>query len=795
MHLNVAVGKVIRQLRYVATCILVTLERFVDLGEDFPTGKLMGEFLAHAGKTEEIFLAVGRVICTMIMHILRDAVGRDQLLTKPVDSVADVLEWFAWLEEQSESNKQVADSVQVTAKQAVEWFETSFPASPLPTQDAMCSAGTTEHSAEAELRDAACESWLLLHSALLEKGVSRALFGALLNKRFFGTVLRACECYLHSVSVTVNPLLAHLVDYLANRNTQHTGYRNAPEEVFLKDLLVSSDESQRDELLSNKLLLISELNALSSGSDSVASATGHDKGIFTFDSRACNSSFMVLLPYCSRVSHHSCVPSAHITAGAASSLDRPDRLVVDLPPLNDTYKQQCRKDSETNKALRIDISALRASNIGTRAENLSISYVDDSVLGGANDLESRQAQLITRFPALCGTSCRCTRCVFEGACSINQDLSAAPNTRPSPLDEVLAAFTVEELLYVGHTCMQQHSHDDAKLLYTTLLERLCGKALATLLADIQNDRPTNDDKPTDAGTQTITDARLAQTAGDAFHALGAAYLESNGDWERARRVWKVGAKIAPLHSQLAAEVGKVQCYPPAAVRVQPCASVRLTAAEVKGLVEADTEQYSFRRAWQPSTVPIESFDAQTLGVHYDVCSTAKDRDALKRVVGIPPFLGFPAAITDPPTLPPAPSQVFLTSHQQQLLTASECRYVINTTETFAAMSGGWSTSRHYAVPTTDIPVHIIKSSESLANTSIPSSTTGGSPANLLEWFNEIFTNRLAPLLASQYQGSFILTVEVIARYPVNHDHIRNFYLQGRLQVVSQSVWLFMMLSL
>merc|ERR1712113_702414 len=61
-----------------------------------------------------------------------------------------------------------------------------------------------------------------------------------------------------------------------------------------------------------------------------------------------------------------------------------------------------------------------------------------------------------------------------------------------------------------------------------------------------------------------------------------------------------------------------------------------------------------------------------------------------------------------------------------ILSLKECAWVIQTAENHAASNGGWTTARHYAVPTTDIPLH-----------SIPP---------LLRWFNGILKTKLRPLL-------------------------------------------------
>ena len=75
-----------------------------------------------------------------------------------------------------------------------------------------------------------------------------------------------------------------------------------------------------------------------------------------------------------------------------------------------------------------------------------------------------------------------------------------------------------------------------------------------------------------------------------------------------------------------------------------------------------------------------------------------------------------------------PNMCYLTI---SVLTRDECRLAIKFGEDAARERvGGWTTSRHYAVPTTDLPVHEIPS--------------------LLNWFNNILSSRLRSLLAFQF---------------------------------------------
>ncbi len=78
-----------------------------------------------------------------------------------------------------------------------------------------------------------------------------------------------------------------------------------------------------------------------------------------------------------------------------------------------------------------------------------------------------------------------------------------------------------------------------------------------------------------------------------------------------------------------------------------------------------------------------------------------------------------------------PKLCFLTKENCPILSRKQCEQIIQWAETAAQeREEGWTTSRHYAVPTTDIPIHEIPP--------------------ILEMFNTIFNQRLRPLLALQF---------------------------------------------
>ena len=67
---------------------------------------------------------------------------------------------------------------------------------------------------------------------------------------------------------------------------------------------------------------------------------------------------------------------------------------------------------------------------------------------------------------------------------------------------------------------------------------------------------------------------------------------------------------------------------------------------------------------------------------------------------------------------------------QNIIDIGTCRKLIQFALEHASNNGGWTNDRHYAVPTTDIPLHIVP--------------------NLLEWFNMWKTQVLFPTLSNQF---------------------------------------------
>jgi hypothetical protein len=704
----------------------------------------MAEFEAHAQKVDEIFLAVRRVICTLILQAATassttNAVALSKEAHSSSASAQDLLE-------QLSSTDSDQDSVKANIKRTVEWYRTTFP--PCPT----LGNHTPQQIRAYELSDAGMESWLLLHAALLERGVSSTLFAPLLSQDFFACVLQSLEKYMHTMGMGTSPLSGHLARYLAARPAAAGKDNNSPEEEkYLGRLLhtdLSAQPARLQELLADKLLLITELNGLENGASSIAMAAGLGcDALFQFSARDCQCTCMVLLPYLSRHAGHSCLPDIQLGASIRDQAAVLASIIVEAPS---THNDQSRGAALPT----IDFVALRDGNVQsgtTRLAACQVCYVDDSVPdeGSEFSLRGRQTKLVTQFGLDAdpeGVVCSCPRCVYETARTASERRSRAAaatvDTVMTSVANALMGFTLEDTLMLGHYYMQQGMYVDAQAIYRSILVRVLGAQRDIRVAELhQNCRlPEGSDSDVHCA---VSDADSA-LAGEVFHALGAAYLES-GDWVRSRLVWRYGLRCLAAHAQLSEEVAKVAHYPEVEVRVlqprAPAQSADGVAMLGRDVAVPGRANAALRNALYPRLVPGDDIQLVANGK----ITSDKEKHVL------PAYVEVSEAASSQQE-----ARICLTAPSELLLSAGECSWVIRTTEEFAAQAGGWTTSRHYAVPTTDIPVHLIKSTAALSH-----SADSATALPLLNWFRGMFEQRLGPLLASQYQGEQCACFQII----------------------------------
>jgi hypothetical protein len=186
-----------------------------------------------------------------------------------------------------------------------------------------------------------------------------------------------------------------------------------------------------------------------------------------------------------------------------------------------------------------------------------------------------------------------------------------------------------------------------------------------------------------------TSCKAAVDVGDAFNGLAAALLETSG-WETANKVWCLGFRAYPTNAYLQATHDKLSAYD-----VFRRADIQDSRA---------AEQYI--SVVPSSSLSSEQFFDGFLNRRADGCDIVKKG----------------------PLQLPISNRLFVS--KAAVVDLSRCKTIIATTEEYARRDGGWTTGRHYSVPTTDVPVHAMPS--------------------VLQWFNQLLSESLGPMLCAQF---------------------------------------------
>ncbi|CAM9893481.1 unnamed protein product [Ectocarpus sp. 12 AP-2014] len=190
--------------------------------------------------------------------------------------------------------------------------------------------------------------------------------------------------------------------------------------------------------------------------------------------------------------------------------------------------------------------------------------------------------------------------------------------------------------------------------------------------------------------QPAQEAAAAVLKGDALHGIGVALLAA-GKFREACRAWERGFRDAPIHPAIRAQAEKEAAY-------RPKAENGANAGECVGAEGLSPDKQGKRII---SASPAQGLYGDSSDDDTHLCFTS---------------------------IPGRAADIFLS--RERVLSPEECRGVIQAAEDYSQANGGWTTSRHYAVPTTDLPVHVLKST--------------------LPWFRSLVRERLFPALAKRF---------------------------------------------
>ena len=724
------------------------------------TSSMMHDFTAHASRTNEIFFAVRRVLTTLISYCTAD------------------------------------HSVEITCiDDVIDWFLGCFP---LIATDSYSNSNTQgpvllDKNTLYEMSDEAEESWLLLVSALIsEKHVSMDRYGRLLSRQCFSQILFIANQHLHSLVINVSSrsdhssVATHLLNYLSNRQQQHytiDGHSSCSHtivEAYMEKLLaignsgVGGDVAVREALrLENTLNLIADLSDASSSSSS-------SQPLFPAAIKHTGPVCMVLLTQCSKASRHSCLPNAAPCLSSRTHLSSDGIIEIESISWEDDLRSflstkgnvmiQCRGGEDHNSSSgkhlpSVDVVALRpfvllesaqtsSSSDGCfihNSEHMLISYIDhtsssssDANAGDEDEdrysfsYRSRWTELYSRTKMV--NTCYCSRCRYEEEEEVMQ----------KKIGGSLISMSTHDIITLAHFYMQQAAYSAAKRLYYRAIHRI-----ETTPPQVIDDDEDDDDDDGDDGD----DSSNVEYLGDAYHALGAVYLECMGgrQWEMSRYVWMRGAaavatmkmmmKKGPRqHALLASEVDKIGCYPSQRVHVMKAptpSSLCIVDASSSVVLQGSSEIISCCNR-KGHTVAVGVTMKCSCGLDYSLCS---------EVVS-----GAVSCSSSHQLLPmcvAVDSTVYMTNDSIPLLSGDECAFMVREAESYCASvtGSGWSTSRHYGVPTTDIPVHCLRercSSREGKSGCDDNDPLSSGDSGVLSLFNDLFSRRLAPMLATHF---------------------------------------------
>ena len=110
---------------------------------------------------------------------------------------------------------------------------------------------------------------------------------------------------------------------------------------------------------------------------------------------------------------------------------------------------------------------------------------------------------------------------------------------------------------------------------------------------------------------------------------------------------------------------------------------------------------------------------------------------------------------------------FVTSMATPLLSEDECKFIIKTAKEHCNSTNGWTTTRHYAVPTTDIPIHEMKKLHPL-------------------FTKKLWSGKIRPLLQNQFKLNANHRIFINDAFVVRYDSSKQRHLPPHIDESSHS---------
>lgn len=439
---------------------------------------------------------------------------------------------------------------------------------------------------------------------------------------------------------------------------------------------------------------------------------------------------------------HSCVPS--VVMDAVVEQQEPFRVTCQFTALRDIHGLSSNQLSMCFIAHNEEDVESRNNQLH-RKTFLKGQFGVVQASGGADSSSSKSAEMNFVDTTIDNSIiCRCERCVYEYnnyCCDANAtEVAANGNTTalstPSISTSAISNASVsaggaadgsgsaptlsyESLLSVAYQAMQELRYEEAARLLVDMIYSM----LSELGARLEDRSP--DGK---AGSDLKAVWEMLTVLREAVHALGACCLEA-GFWEQAHVIWTLGHRW--LHKIRArAEYMETLC------------SACITSATSTGLLSVGhllDSQYikdGIYRNVLPGTGANATAGKESVSSsRFDKISSLDYHHCVR--IALPRTPGTALAAASVASSP----GIYISSIP--LLSPQQCDSIVQAAEDHIAVTNGgkWFTSRHYSVPTTDIPAHTI-------------------PA-LQSWFcRDIVVDIIKPLILRQYREQFTATETV-----------------------------------
>lgn len=658
-------------------------------------------FYDHSIRTNHVFLSVRRVISKLISHHIDwSNTNSIVIINKTSEELEKTIQsFFATFPLPNKHNNINSDLINpgnVDFCRECEIKNTNDEFKNLSIQN---DANLNEDIKEDLDSDIVNESWVLLYSSLINCGVDTTIFDYFLSFSFYKKVLRILRFHLHRIRLSDSPLFTFLFKKLCKGSSNKTKDSLQNNENQLLDRLMNYLFPMDNEIKEwENELILSKLAALTGSFSGKKEKWKDSGGIVEKGSVVCH----ILLPYCAVNFNHSCNPTLHLYPSVSNSntkmVGSGEEEDVFIHPM--VLNEIKRPSLMGFHPVKIRVEATRdffysTDNLNDGKEKSTFDGEKLTLSCLLNEGENRIARnfqlnlLLKCFS--CENSkfcnCKCIRCLWE-------------QIKDSGKFGKISDFA---LLSLVDFYMRESNYTEAQDICRVLIARL--------------------DPKEDSGVSLGSPEK--QILGRVYHALGGCFLESEGAWSASNLIWTEGYQFSSTYPPLAQSIKSLFRFPTITLKYKS----QPEYIETKTINSDSLHFTEFNVSNYKISCTIQSQEIKD----NKVCKTDPTETEIDN-------LSFSFNQYQSPSSSDKSENIFMTVGTP-IFSLAECNRVIRLTEEQVKKGQGWTTSRHYAVPTTDVAI--------------------ADCPKLLSWFNQILSEILAPLFRVQFKDEFPVEEDVV----------------------------------